>query len=288
MVKTPQVEDGYTRLANEIIDAFALTQLSGYQWRCMMFLIRKTYGWGKLDEVIPLSQWVAGTGISKAHVCRTLLELEEKNIITKTGNRYSFQKDSTKWPDRIAKTMPRLGDVAGETLPLLDTVVAKTGNSVAEIGNNSLPKLAPQKDSYKETILKAIAKQVASDALPDQIRISLGFHQAKRDEYPGRSLWLTDKDFVETVARGAVVVERMFRLSGWEVKRLEKVLRWCLKDKFYMINLMSLNSMRKPMDGGLKIENAEDRMKLSLSGGGSRSSKRTPASGDKDAYASKY
>ena len=43
----PQLEDGYTKIANEILEALAGINLSPYEGRALFFLIRKTYGWKK-------------------------------------------------------------------------------------------------------------------------------------------------------------------------------------------------------------------------------------------------
>jgi phage replication O-like protein O len=94
---SPQLENGYTKIANEILEALAQINLSSYQWRCVLFLIRKTYGFSRKSDQIALSQWTSGTGIKKPHVCRTLKELQQKRIITNSGNRWGFNKHHNQW-----------------------------------------------------------------------------------------------------------------------------------------------------------------------------------------------
>lgn len=75
--------------------------LSSYEWRCLLFVLRKTYGWNKKEDWISLSQFVEATEIQRPHVCRALKMLSKQNIITKGGTitqpLYSFQKYSSKW-----------------------------------------------------------------------------------------------------------------------------------------------------------------------------------------------
>src|SRR5664280_1729193 len=104
-IDNPQLEDGYTPIANAIMDALARTRFSGYERSVLDFLFRKTYGWSKKSDLISLSQFVDGTGILKPHIVRTIKRLVEKNVIHKTvakiGNdnlvRYEFNKHWGEW-----------------------------------------------------------------------------------------------------------------------------------------------------------------------------------------------
>ena len=109
---SPQKEDGYTPIANEILEQLARVNLTSYQWRVLLVLLRKTYGWNKKEDAISLSQFVVSTGIKRPHICRSLKELSGKHIVTQLGNgyitKYMFQKDFDKWkslPNRV-KVVP--------------------------------------------------------------------------------------------------------------------------------------------------------------------------------------
>ncbi|KKK66738.1 hypothetical protein LCGC14_2961080, partial [marine sediment metagenome] len=109
----PQLEDGFSRIANEMLDALALTSLSDHESRCIHFLWRKTYGWNdaktglaKKEDVISYSQWGIGTNIDKRNILRTLSGLVGRHIFTKqTVSRpgknaliiWGFQKNYGKW-----------------------------------------------------------------------------------------------------------------------------------------------------------------------------------------------
>jgi len=107
----PQLEDGFSRIANEILEAMARTPFSDYESRCVHFLWRKTYGWqnpngeSKKVDVISHTQWAEGTSIPRRHVGRVLNRLTKRNIITKQviyrGPRrvilWGFQKRYKEW-----------------------------------------------------------------------------------------------------------------------------------------------------------------------------------------------
>ena len=139
----PQAENGHTDIANEVMEALCAMRIPGEQMQCLLFIIRKTWGWKKRADIISLSQFYKATGIVKTHVIRALKSLEERKlIITKKGNTngksYRFNKNYDQW-----KSLPKK-----VTLP-------KKVMSVTKKGNESLPKKVPTKEtSTKETITK--------------------------------------------------------------------------------------------------------------------------------------
>ena len=97
----PQVEDGFTRIANELIDkGFTQINLSAYETRTLWVLLRSTYGWQKEEDPISVSQYMEKTGIKRRHVQRTLNRMVSRNIFFKKDgyiNTYGLQKDYEKW-----------------------------------------------------------------------------------------------------------------------------------------------------------------------------------------------
>lgn len=97
MGASPQVENGFTRIANEIAEALMRTNMSGYQGRVLWAILRETYGFQKKEDWISNSQLVEMTGLRKQHVSRTMKELLERHIVTKSGYKVGFNKDYTQW-----------------------------------------------------------------------------------------------------------------------------------------------------------------------------------------------
>ena len=50
MMASPQKENGYTPIAHEILEALAKQLLSPDEWRILMIIFRKTYGWDKKED----------------------------------------------------------------------------------------------------------------------------------------------------------------------------------------------------------------------------------------------
>ena len=78
---SPQKENGYMAIANEILDALCKTHIPARERQCLDLILRKTYGFNKKEDDISLSQFEIGTGIEKRSLRRSLESLMSKNII---------------------------------------------------------------------------------------------------------------------------------------------------------------------------------------------------------------
>ena len=80
---SPQLEDGHTRIANEILEAFCrIFPSNGSSARVLLTIIRRTYGWNKKEDQISISQIEAMTGLSRRAVIYALQNLEVQRFIT--------------------------------------------------------------------------------------------------------------------------------------------------------------------------------------------------------------
>lgn len=98
----PQAENGFTKIANEILERLVNTPLLGAEFQVLLFIIRKTYGYNKKQDRISFTQFEKATGISRQTINKTIKNLVAKGMIVKIylpeGNiGYSFIKDHEKW-----------------------------------------------------------------------------------------------------------------------------------------------------------------------------------------------
>ena len=92
------LENNFTQVPNDILEALAKTYLSPYESKVIFFVIRKTFGWNKTEDWIALSQIEEGTGIAKPNVCRTLNSLKRRNIIERPDRWHvGLQLDYSLW-----------------------------------------------------------------------------------------------------------------------------------------------------------------------------------------------
>ena len=112
---TPQLEDGYTKIADELLEALCRVNLGGREMAVVLALIRMTYGWQKKKDRIAGSQLAKLTGIPRTKIPTLLRSLEAKNIVRiESGGQgrtatLSIKKDHRKWVKRNIRTSPRQG-----------------------------------------------------------------------------------------------------------------------------------------------------------------------------------
>ncbi|MCP1121592.1 replication protein [Robbsia andropogonis] len=119
---SPQVEDGYTRIANELFDAALAYPFTGRQLKVFMAIVRKTYGYNKKRDDLSASQIGDLCGVARNHVTSTLNELSNLNIITKLpgefGSLIEINKNYRRWADPLGgntsqnRTSPKSGHVS--------------------------------------------------------------------------------------------------------------------------------------------------------------------------------
>lgn len=100
----PQLEDGYTPIANEILEHLAKINLSPYENRILLAVIRKTYGWKKKIDFISITQLQEMTGLDRRNVSRTKLKLLNRKIIKQKENKLYFNKNYDEWASSIQTT----------------------------------------------------------------------------------------------------------------------------------------------------------------------------------------
>jgi phage replication O-like protein O len=89
-----QLEKGYTKIANEILERMALTKLSPIQYRLIFVIWRYTYGFNRKEHEFSLSFLGKATDYDERQIRRELQKLEQRKII--------FQKVSPGKPRLIS------------------------------------------------------------------------------------------------------------------------------------------------------------------------------------------
>ena len=105
MTTSPQLENGYTRIANEILEALTLIKLTSQETKAILLIIRNTYGFQR--KVWNVDKWTVfeKTGIHKCNVKATLTKLANRQIIKLKWNKklISFQKDYSLWDEKVSQ-----------------------------------------------------------------------------------------------------------------------------------------------------------------------------------------
>lgn len=99
--KSPQVEEGHVRIANELYDAILAFSFKGSLLKVVLAVMRKTYGYGKKEDDMSASQLGDLCGMTRQHVTTALNDLASINVIHKRPGRYGaiigLNKDYSSW-----------------------------------------------------------------------------------------------------------------------------------------------------------------------------------------------
>ncbi len=123
---SPQVENGYVRVAGELMDAVTRINLSPYESRVFWFVVRRTYGFNKKMDRISLSQFSTGTGIDPRNARRTVKTLFDRNILQVDKPKvhmvlYGVQKNYERW---LRPLSPQTVSLKTDSVQTLSSIVS--------------------------------------------------------------------------------------------------------------------------------------------------------------------
>lgn len=139
-MSSPQKENGYTPIANELLDALCRLHLSGSEWSYLHALIRKTYGFNKKEDWVTNSQICTLTGMRKERVSEAKRSLISKNIVTEKRNKISIQKDYERWQE-LRKSVTKVTEKRNSEL----RISVHTKDTITK-DNNCETKVSRKKD----------------------------------------------------------------------------------------------------------------------------------------------
>lgn len=209
----PQTENGFTKIANEILEALIRTSLSGQELKIALLVIRKTYGFNKKVDFISLTQMAKALACSKIRCAQVVKNLESMKILTVNeningvGKSYRFNKDYSQW-NTVNKNINR---------------IEKTKQTVNENINHNI-------NNTKEIYCPTSNEVRLSEKLLSLIR-----QRNTNFKQPNIQKWASH-------------VDRMLRLDRRPVEEIEKVITWCQADSFWQSNILSTQTLREKYD----------------------------------------
>lgn len=149
-MSSPQLENGFTRIANEILDALAQTDLNGTQRRILDIVIRQTYGYQRKAHDLSVSFIAKGTNLNKRQIQRELSKLIERDILIvisdATFNKsriLQFNKNFKRWQN---------SEVVANKTPH-DTLDTHTGSGLDTSTGDYLDTQRKKERKYKDIVM---------------------------------------------------------------------------------------------------------------------------------------
>lgn len=103
MTARPKLENGYTQIAHEFLEALCLVGLNGSEFRIVLSIVRQTWGWHRKEVALSLTDLRNATGIARRGLIYSIQNLQAKGIIAVTQgeagkkNTFSLIKDYESW-----------------------------------------------------------------------------------------------------------------------------------------------------------------------------------------------
>lgn len=197
-MNNPQREHGHIQIAtgaadNDLIMALVRAPLTATEYKIALFVLRKTWGYGKKEDRISLSQFEKNIGLPRRTVCRSIVSLVDKRILvtakTLPITTYGFNKRFNDW----VVSSSSLG--TEQTLGVVTPVTAASDRTDRRVVTpRTHTKENVTKDIYtKESGLKKITKDDVATWTDEQLQ-KLGKDFLKQataitDEHYAKKTW---------------------------------------------------------------------------------------------------
>lgn len=131
--RVADLEDGYTRIANELLEAVMLAGMTQHQLLVFMAVMRKTYGFNKKVDWVSNEQLSQLTGMLPHKCSAAKSALVKRNILTQEGRLTGINKELNEWKNEPYPKKVNLPKSGKKCLP--------------ESGNGSYPNRVTTKDN---------------------------------------------------------------------------------------------------------------------------------------------
>lgn len=206
----PQKENGFTAVANELLEQIMKLSLNGTQFRIILAVWRYTYGFRRTAHTLPLSYLAEKIEASKGQVQNALDQLIKKRIIevvedSRGGRKLRVNKNYDEWESNESPVS--VATKSKEVKP------KKVGKKKAYEEDNTYYKMAV----YFHSLVKTVAKEAGIEHL-----ISRANLQTWADDF-----------------------RKLIELEKVEKRLAKEVMDWVVTDDFWRTNILSASTFRK-------------------------------------------
>ncbi|GAA4880002.1 replication protein [Ferrimonas pelagia] len=162
------LSEGYTRIANNLLDHLLRTELSGLQQRVMLAVLRLTYGYGKSSDWLSPGQIAEALAYQGdiANLRRELRQLVTRGLLLKQGRAIGPNPNLSQWQlGKRVKTDPK----TGQNRPLANgsKLTRKRVKTDSKTGQNRHP---PKKDQDQDQEIPLNPPAVSKPDLTEPVR----------------------------------------------------------------------------------------------------------------------
>ena len=218
---SPQLENGYTRLSNELLEKIIRYPFKGYELKIILKIARDTYGWKTKKRQISYGRIAKDAKIDRRHAVKYCSLLVGRNIIFKQqlknrDNLWGINKDYEEWlmadgslfvdlleEKASKKEIPEWREIwVKNSFPLLTEIIeSEIIKLIKEHGDEKFiealkisAKQNNKKLAYIEGILKRQKDGITNNDATGKTQVSDG-------------RWMTDEELAEAEMKGEIYYE---------------------------------------------------------------------------------
>ena len=201
----PQVENGYTRLANEIMEILPQAGFNGTQFSILLIVFRYTYGFQRKNHELSLTFISQATNLHKVMIQREVAKLIKMKVLTEVsaptfnkGRIIAFNKDYSSW--ELTKEIT-LNELDNHTVNELDnSTVNELVNQERKIKDNTKESIYIKYAEYvkmKEIEYNKLIEKYGEDITKEMIEVLDNYKGSKgktyKSDYRAILSWVVDK-----------------------------------------------------------------------------------------------
>ena len=226
---SPQLENGYTQLSNELLEKILEYPFRGYELKIILKIIRDTYGWNAKKRQISFGKMAEKTGIDRVNVIHTTTSLTSRNILfiqklKNNKNLWGINKNYEEWlaPDgspfqeyefqqQVEKNQAKWKSTwtKNKFPPLTEILEQEINKILKDYGEEKFIealKISVKQNNKKLAYIEGILKRQRSG--------NTGDATGKTQISDGR--WMTDEELADAEMRGEIIYNR--DSNSWIVK----------------------------------------------------------------------
>jgi phage replication O-like protein O len=240
-VVRPQIEDGYTRIANELMERVPKFKFNGTQLRIILLIWRYTYGFKRKDHGFALSFLAEATNTSRSQIDRELTALIERKVILVVKEASGvkprvlrFNKNYEEWESKRVQR-PRNGVQEDSVLQNEDSVSAALGT------------LASSKTSTKKERKKPLKKNTRQQKTyaEDSTYFKMAVYFYEKVSAVAEAEGLSHLTIKADMQKWADEFRKIVEIDEIEDKRLIfDVMNWVTSHHFWKTNVLSAKKLR--------------------------------------------
>ncbi|MGG3803132.1 replication protein [Metabacillus fastidiosus] len=159
---SPQKENGYTPIANEILEAIQQHKFNLNEMKIIMCVWRFTYGFNRKQHSMSLTFFENHTGLGRKRLNESLKKLVESDVLkkeeqghAKASNTYSFNKDYEDWK------IEKYSHFNDDTSVQIDTTTSSQDDTTTSVQDDTTT--SGQNDTQERNIKTSIKTNIKQE-----------------------------------------------------------------------------------------------------------------------------